>query len=65
MRQAIDIEDFNACNICNECNLYATESGFPGAVRLDEREDKYIFTVEATGALTPQHIVLKALAVLK
>lgn len=53
MRQAIDIEDFNACNLCNECNLYATEQGCTSAVRLDERDDKFIFTVEATGALAP------------
>ena len=27
MRQAVDIEDFNACNLCNECNKYAVEQG--------------------------------------
>lgn len=25
MRQAVDIEDFLACNLCDECNKYATE----------------------------------------
>ena len=65
MRQAIDIEDFMACNLCNECNLYATEQGYPGSIRFDERDDKYIFTVEATGAIAPQNIVMKAMKVLK
>mmetsp|Transcript_5686 Transcript_5686/g.7625 ORF Transcript_5686/g.7625 Transcript_5686/m.7625 type:complete len:100 (+) Transcript_5686:803-1102(+) len=61
MRQAVDIEDFNACNLCDECNKYATEQGQLGSVRLDEREEKFIFEVESTGALKPAHIVLKAI----
>ena len=65
MRQAIDIEDLNACNLCNECNLYATEQGLKGAINLDECEDKFVFTVEATGAMRPQLIVMKAITVLK
>ncbi len=36
MRQAVDIEDINACNLCDECNKYAVEQDFQGAVRLDE-----------------------------
>jgi len=65
MRQAVDIEDFSKCNLCNECNLYAVEQGHPGVVRLDERDDKFIFTVESTGALPPHIIVIKAIQVLK
>jgi len=34
-------------------------------VKLDERQDKFIFTVESTGALTPTAIVLKSIQVLK
>ena len=65
MRQAVDIEDFNKCNLCDECNKFATEKGQPGSVRMDEREDKFIFEVESTGAIKPQNIVLKAIQVLK
>ena len=63
MRQAVDIEElnFNKCNLCDECNKYATEKGQSGSVRLDEREDKFIFEVESTGAIKPENIVLKAI----
>ena len=37
MRQSVDIEDTNKCNLCDECNAYAIEEGHPGVVRLDER----------------------------
>jgi DNA-directed RNA polymerase alpha subunit len=31
---------------------------------VDERDDKFIFTVESTGSLKPEEIVFKALRVL-
>jgi len=34
-------------------------------VRIDENMNKYIFTVESTGALSPEDIVLKAFYVLR
>jgi hypothetical protein len=37
----------------------------PGTVTIDEVQHKFIFSVESTGALTPQTIVLKAIQVLK
>ena len=65
MRQSVEIEDAGKCNLCDECNKYATEEGHPGTVRLDERQNKFIYTVEATGALPPATIVRKAMHVLK
>jgi hypothetical protein len=41
------------------------EQDWERMIRIDEREDKYIFTVESTGALSPEDIVLKAFLVLK
>lgn len=35
------------------------------AVRIDESDSKYNFTVEGTGALAPEEIVIKAFAVLR
>lgn len=64
MLQAIDIEDMDACTLCNECNKYAVEQKLPGAVKISENQDKFIFTVESTGALAPSRIVLKAIQVL-
>ncbi len=34
-------------------------------IRVDERDNKFYFTVESTGALSPEDIVLKAFSVLK
>lgn len=65
MRQAVDIEDINKCNLCNECNKYAIEAGHPNVIKIDEIQNRFIFTVESTGALTPQHIVREAIQVLK
>ena len=65
MRQSVDIEDINKCNLCDECNKYATDEGHPGAVILDEVQNKFIYTIESTGALTPTHIVIKSIQVLK
>ena len=65
MKQSVDIEDSSKCNLCDECNKYATDIGHLGAVRLDERQNKFIYTVESTGALPPATIVTKAMNVLK
>lgn len=34
-------------------------------IRIDESSSKFIFTVESTGALSPEDVVLKAFTVLK
>lgn len=39
--------------------------GWDRMVRIDENMNKYIFTVESTGALSPEDIVLKAFSVLR
>ena len=65
MRQSVDIEDVNKCNLCDECNKYAIDEGHAGAVTLDERQNKFIYTIESTGALPPATIVTKAMQVLK
>ena len=66
MRQAIDIEDMNACNLCEECTKVTERvMKLPGAVSIGERTDKFIFTLESTGAIDPAKIVLTALKVLK
>ena len=55
MTQAIDIEELNRekCNLCEECSKYAIDEGHPGVVELAEQQEKFIFTVESTGALSP------------
>lgn len=79
IRQSVDIEDANKCNLCNECVKYVTVDlnlkenpeykdvniNWEKMIRVDEKDNKFYFTVESTGALSPEDIVLKAFSVLK
>ena len=53
------------CNLCNECVKFTNEKKLDRAIKIDENERKFFFTVEATGALPPSAIVLKALREVK
>ena len=70
LTRAVEIEDADKCNLCNECVKYVTEDLAEHklgntAIRIDEVQSKFIFTVEATGALPPERIVIDALHILK
>jgi len=65
LSQAVEIEDVMKCNLCNECVKYTTEKKLEKAIRIDESERKFYFTIESTGALPPSAIVLKALREVK
>ena len=66
LRTVVEIENADACNLCNECIKFTQEEEvqIDNAITIDEKEDKFIFTVESTGALPPEDIVLKAFEVL-
>ena len=67
LKQTVEIEDSNKCNLCTECHRYVDKLG-PGndkAVTLGEDDNKFHFIVESTGALPPVEIVKKAFAILK
>ena len=58
--------------MCNECVKLIKDDDDLRAknmnnktVTIDERPNKFIFTVEATGALPPERIVIDALHILK
>ena len=66
MRQSIDIEDSDKCNLCEECvKISERVMKLPNAVKIDETTSKFTFTLESTGAIKPKKIVLTALKVLK
>lgn len=66
VRNVVDIEDANRCNLCQECVKYVhSDLNIERAVRIDENETKFTFVVESTGALEPDQIVMKAFTVLK
>jgi len=79
LRESVDIEDAGRCNLCNECVKYVNvdldfakneeykdvNENFENMIKIGERDNKFIFTVESTGALSPEDIVLKAFTVLR
>ena len=67
LKQTVEIEDANKCNLCTECHRYVDKlaPGFDKAVTLGEDDNKFYFTVEGTGALPPIDIVKKAFVILK
>eukprot|EP01095_Lingulamoeba_sp_RSL-Kostka_P004088 TRINITY_DN1517_c0_g2_i1.p1 TRINITY_DN1517_c0_g2~~TRINITY_DN1517_c0_g2_i1.p1 ORF type:complete len:319 (+),score=85.06 TRINITY_DN1517_c0_g2_i1:97-1053(+) len=52
------------CMYCNECTKYAEEIGRPNLVKIKQKEREFIFTVESTGAIKPDEIVLSAMNIL-
>ena len=42
-----------ACNLCNECTKYVEQVGCDKSIKIDEKDQKFYFTVESTGALDP------------
>ena len=65
LSQAVEIEDMMKCNLCNECVKFTNDKKLEKAIRIDENDRKFFFTVESTGALPPSAIVLKALREVK
>jgi DNA-directed RNA polymerase alpha subunit len=65
MRNAVEIEDADRCILCIECVRFAQAENLERAVKVGERDEKFIFTVESTGVLTPEDIVSRALNILK
>jgi DNA-directed RNA polymerase II subunit RPB3 len=62
---SIQIEDSFRCVYCKECERMAATVGVAEAVRVHQRQDRFIFTVESTGAHKPEAIVSMALDALQ
>jgi len=65
LRQEVEIENADKCNLCNECIKYTQDLGLERAIKITETDTRFEFTVESTGALPPDQVVLKAFTVLK
>lgn len=59
------LDDFESYTYDQECIFKAEELGFPGLVEIKQKQDTFIFTVESTGVLRPEEIVLTAIDMLK
>jgi DNA-directed RNA polymerase II subunit RPB3 len=62
----IEIEKPLQCTFCNEC-VQKAENLAKGQelVSVQQRQDRFIFTVESTGALRPEEIIFSAFNVIK
>lgn len=66
LKQQVEIENSDKCNLCNECYKYVDEDlGISKAVFIGENDNKYNFIIESTGALPPKDIVKRAFGILK
>lgn len=61
----VEIDTPESYTYDGECLKKAEEMGKPGLVDIRAKQDTFLFTVESTGALKPEEIVINALGVLK
>ncbi|KAL6063444.1 DNA-directed RNA polymerase II subunit RPB3 [Balamuthia mandrillaris] len=61
----VTVENPLNCTYCDECKVKANALGMPDLVHIRQKQDRFIFTVETTGALRPEEVVLSAIHVLK
>eukprot|EP01102_Stenamoeba_stenopodia_P010984 TRINITY_DN3353_c0_g1_i3.p1 TRINITY_DN3353_c0_g1~~TRINITY_DN3353_c0_g1_i3.p1 ORF type:complete len:329 (-),score=68.37 TRINITY_DN3353_c0_g1_i3:379-1365(-) len=63
--QQVEIENARACMFCNECKLKAEALGRPDLVTIGMKPERYIFSVETTGSLSPEEVVMSAIKELR
>jgi len=59
----VETDEASACMVCLDCVGQTRE--YPGLARVGEKKGLFNFTVESTGALRPEEIVLRGVEVLK
>lgn len=65
LRNQVSIEEITRCMFCMECKKKADSMGKPDLVSIEQKLDKFIFTVETSGSLRPEEIVLNAIQIIK
>jgi len=61
--ESVETDDASACMVCLDCLERAKD--FPGIAKVRDKPRLFKFTVESTGALKPETIVMRAIEVLK
>lgn len=65
-KQEVEIENADNCSLCQECTKFSQEVGLPSrSVMISENDSRFIFTIEGTGALPPEEIVLRSVKILQ
>jgi DNA-directed RNA polymerase II subunit RPB3 len=62
--RTVDIENYTRCMYCDECKRKAEAFGVPDLVQIGTKPGRFIFTIETTGALRPEELLISALNVL-
>ena len=65
LKQIVEIEKMNDCNLCTECYRYSESQKIEKAVTITEDDQKFYFTIESTGAIPPVQIIKRAFTILK
>ena len=60
-----EVEEPLNCMFCDECKKCAIKLQVPDLVDVKMNEHRFIFTVETTGSLRPEEVVLSAIQVIK
>lgn len=63
--ERLAIEDATRCMYCMECEKTATEMDKPDLVHVGMKQDRFIFTVETNGALSPVEVVKRSIQELR
>lgn len=58
----IDLRDVMACTICQDCVQACPQD--PKAIEVGWEEDTFIFSLESTGALSPERTIMEAVKIL-
>lgn len=61
----VSVENPLDCTFCDECVYRAEDMDAPELVTIGMEQDRFLFTVETTGSLRPEEIVMRSFAVLK
>ncbi|EGG16804.1 RNA polymerase II core subunit [Cavenderia fasciculata] len=62
--QQVTTDDLK-CMFCQECVKKSEALGKPDLVSVEQKQDRFIFTVETSGALRPEEIVLAGIQIIK
>ncbi|EGC32876.1 RNA polymerase II core subunit [Dictyostelium purpureum] len=63
--QPVSVDEPMRCMYCLECKKKAEAFGKPDLISIEQKQDKFIFTVESSGSLKPEDIVLSAIQIIK
>lgn len=61
----VETEEASACMICLDCEGQLTFDKYHGLAKVGERKTKFNFSVESTGSLKPEEIVMRSIQVLQ